>query len=270
LDSSINFQELFKGFQHTPCLWKASEVYNFEQFCPEATEVQFTQESEVKKIRLGKWVEHFVAFQLKHQADITILEENLQIKNNKITIGELDLLFLQAKKPIHLEIIYKFYLYDSKKNNVNSLSNWVGPNQSDALVYKLNKLKEKQLPLLYHSKTKDALKHYPFLINSITQKVCFKAQLFLPYEYQDINVAPLNSECITGWYLNIENITKLKDFQFYIPQKLEWLCLPKPTVNWLEFEDAKHEIQIHIKNKRSPLCWIKSKNELQKCFITWW
>ena len=269
--SSLDFQELFEGFQNTPILWQSSAVYNLEQFCAASTSGQYALESEPKKLRLGKWVENFVAFQLKQQNDINILEENLQIKDNKITIGELDLLFLKDDQPIHLEIIYKFYLYDSKEDNTNALYNWVGPNQNDALVFKLSKLKEKQLPLLYHPKTQDTLKQYSFHINAIKQNVCFKAQLFLPYKNQNININPLNSQCIIGWYLNFERINELKHFQFYIPEKLEWLCLPKTNVNWLEFEAAKTEIQSQIKNKRSPLCWVKNEvGVLQKCFITWW
>ena len=271
MDNTINFQELFEGFQNTPFLWKTPAMIDLEQFCPKSTKTKFIQESEPKKLRLGKWVEHFVSFQLQQDARNKILEENLQIKDNKITIGELDLLLLQDEQPIHLEIIYKFYLFDSSIHQTNSLYNWVGPNQNDTLVYKLTKLKEKQLPLLYHPETKAILKDYPFQINSIEQKVCFKAQLFLPYEDQHIDISPLNANCVMGWYLNIENIDDLKHFQFHITEKLEWLSSPHIKVDWLSFDDAKHKIRAQIDNKRSPLCWLKKNtNELQKCFITWW
>jgi len=271
LNNTKNFQELFKGFQDTPNLWETSAVYNLEQFCPKPTFNQFTQNAEVKKLRLGKWVEKFVLFQLQQDASIKILQENTQIKNNKITIGELDLLILKDDQPLHIEIIYKFYLYDSNKDQSNPLNNWVGPNQNDALIFKLNKLKEKQLPLLHHPKTKALLQDYSFDINSIEQLVCFKAQLFLPFDHQNIEISLLNSNCVEGWYLNFERIDELKQFQFYIPEKLEWLCSPKTSVNWLDFNDAKIEIKFQIEKKRSPLCWIKnSNNEFQKCFITWW
>ena len=271
MDKIINFQELFDGFQNTPFLWKTAAIIDIEQFCPKPTINKFTQIAEPKKLRLGKWVEQFVSFQLQQDTRIKILEENLQIKDNKITIGELDLLLTQDDLPMHLEIIYKFYLYDSSKHHTNSLYNWIGPNKNDTLVYKLKKLKEKQLPLLYHSKTKTVLKDYPFDIYSIEQKVCFKAQLFLPFEDQDMDISPLNSTCVIGWYLNIEKISELQHYQFYIPEKLEWLCTPINEVDWLSFEDAKTKIRNQIENKRSPLCWLKnSNNELQKCFITWW
>ncbi|MFK7833751.1 MAG: DUF1853 family protein [Winogradskyella sp.] len=267
----INFQDLFEGFQNTALLWERSAVYNFEQFQPKSTSHHFTQSAEPKQLRLGKWVEKFIAFQLQKDATIKILEENLQIKDHKITIGELDLVILKKQQPIHLEIVYKFYLYNPKQDSTNALDPWVGPNKNDALIYKLNKLKEKQLPLLYHPKTTLALERHSLDVDTIKQKVCFKAQLFLPYKKQHIDVFPLNSDCVSGWYLNFESIDELRKFQFYIPEKLEWLCTPKPKVTWFHFDDAFDLIKTQIQNKRSPLCWIKNDiNALQKCFITWW
>lgn len=271
MENKINFQDLFEGFQNTPALWEASSVYNFEQLDIKHTLSKFKQDDEPKKLRLGKWVEKFVTFQLYQDANVKILEENIQIKDNKITIGELDLLLLKDERPIHLEIVYKFYLYDSNKNLTNSLHNWIGPNQNDALVFKLKKLKEKQLPLLYRTETKVALKNHDLEINAFKQKVCFKAQLFLPFQNQNINISPLNQNAVAGWFLNFENIKDLNDFQFYIPEKLEWLCSPKLSAEWLPFKIAKVEIKKAIANKRSPLCWLKDENNsLQKCFITWW
>jgi len=55
----------------------------------------------------------------------------------------------ENNKPIHLEIIYKFYLYDPSIG-LTQLDHWIGPNRRDSLVKKLTKLKQKQLPLLYH------------------------------------------------------------------------------------------------------------------------
>ncbi|WP_400078674.1 DUF1853 family protein [Winogradskyella sp. R77965] len=268
---TINFQELFEGFQNTPLLWNASDIYGFEQFCPEHTTKPFYQNSEIKKLRLGKWVENFVAFQLENQEDITIIEENLLIKEEKRTIGELDILLINQNQPIHLEVVYKFYLYDNSNTYNDPLAYWIGPSRNDTLVYKLNKLKDKQFPLLHHPKTLETLKKYQFDINTIKQRVCFNAQLFLPYQNQDIDVSPLNTDCVAGWYLNIERINELESFQFYIPEKLQWLCAPKETVDWLSFIEAKNEIKTFIANRQSPLCWLRNEHgEFQKCFITWW
>ncbi|WP_299123092.1 DUF1853 family protein [uncultured Winogradskyella sp.] len=271
MNDTINFQELFEGFQNTPLLWNGSDIYGFEQFCPKYTSEQFDQNSEYKKLRLGKWVENFVSFQLQNQDDVAIIEENLIIKKEKRTIGELDILLVRKDQPIHIEVVYKFYLYDKRNLYDNPLACWIGPNRNDALVYKLNKLKEKQFPLLYHSNTIEVLKKHKFDVNTIKQQVCFNAQLYLPYQNKDIDVSPLNKDCVVGWYLNIKQINELENFQFYIPKKLEWLCIPKENVDWLSFVQAKNEIRTNIANGQSPLCWLKNEyNEFQKCFITWW
>lgn len=272
MDKTEDLKKMFEGYQNTPLLWNSADVYGLEQFSPNHTSLQFFYKSDYKKLRLGKWVENFVSFQLRQDDYIELLEENLIINNdNKQTIGELDFLLLKNQKPIHLEIIYKFYLYDTNKKQPELLNCWVGPNQNDALIYKLTKLKEKQLPLLYHPKTKDTLKRYKLNFNTIKQNVCFKAQLFLPYGNNTIDVSPLNENCVVGWHLNIENINLLKNYQFYIPKKLEWLCLPHENVGWCSYKKAKDEIESYTGNKRSPLCWLKNKdNEFIKCFITWW
>lgn len=271
MNKTIHFQDLFNGFQNTALLWEASDICGFEQFCPEYTTEQFPQNSSHKKLRLGKWVEKFVAFQLQQQNTIDILAENIVVKNDKQTIGELDMLLLKENQPIHLEIIYKFYLYDIAKNYENNLDYWIGPNRNDALTFKLKKLKEKQFPLLYQSRTIETLKDYQIDANAFKQQVCFKAQLFLPFDNRDVKLAPLNSECVIGWYLNFSRFDELKDFQFYIPDKLEWLSLPRISVDWLTFNEAKRELQNYITHQRSQLLWIKNDNKkLQKCFITWW
>lgn len=265
------FNSLFKDFQQTALLWKKDDVLQLKQFCINNIDSEFQVNNPHKKLRLGKWVEQFVSFQLKQISSIKILSENLQIQDDKQTIGELDLLFEEEKQPIHLEIIYKFYLYDNSKIYNNLLEYWIGPNRNDTLIYKLKKLKERQLPLLYHNKTKKALENLNLRAEDFKQYVNFKAQLFLPYNNQNVDIDPLNTDCIQGWYLNFEKISMLKNYLFYIPEKLEWINSPHNAVDWLAFENFIIEIEKSIAQKRSPLCWIKDNtNGFQKCFITWW
>ena len=74
-----------------------------------------------------------------------------------------------------------------------------------------------------------------------------------------------------GFYMSFSDISILKNLQFYIPNKLNWLTIPHNNIEWLDYEQAVIEIKEFIENKRSPLIWIKSNdNLLKKCFITWW
>ena len=62
--------------------------------------------------RLGKLVEQFVFAQLNVHPNIHKVIQNIQIIENKITLGELDCLFQYLNEYVHLEIVYKFYVYD--------------------------------------------------------------------------------------------------------------------------------------------------------------
>ncbi|WP_296317127.1 DUF1853 family protein [Winogradskyella sp. UBA3174] len=261
----------YKGCFETPSLWKRDTVYELNQL-----DLDFEPNFDITKLtlknhRLGKQVEAFINHQLKQQDSIHWICDNLQIQNDKITIGELDALFYKDNTPIHLEIVYKFYLYDNSVIDDNPLKKWIGPNRKDALVYKLDKLRNKQLPLLYNTKTKLYLDKFNHKATDFEQYVCFKAQLFLPYKIADLKIHPININCVNGFYLSIQKIDIINYFEFYIPNKLDWLFTPHIEVSWLKFKEAKIEINKYIIEKHSPLCWLKDNDEkLQKCFITWW
>ncbi|MUU77033.1 DUF1853 family protein [Winogradskyella endarachnes] len=261
----------YKGYLETPSLFVSENIIEYEILQLQSTYNDKIDPDSFKNNRLGKLVEEFVFHQLKKKSEIKIVSQNLQIQNGKQTIGELDLLYYANELPIHLEIVYKFYLYDSLKHYSNPLFYWICPNRKDTLDYKLEKLKRKQFPLLYTDQTKLQLKKLGFTINNIKQQLCFKAQLFLPYYNKKINVTPLNKACISGFYSSYKTISEFDTFQFYIPDKLDWLIKPHNNVEWLTFNNAKSKIDTFINTKKSPLVWLKGENkEIIKCFITWW
>jgi len=271
LQKEFGFKDRFKGFQNTPLLWDFDAVKSLVQFKISSSRSMYNIERHQKKLRLGKWIEIFTAFQLQQIEGIEFIAENLQIKNNKQTIGELDLLLLKDEKPIHLEIAYKFYLYDDTQEYSNFLDYWIGPNRTDSLVLKLEKLTQKQLPLLYKPETKETLRTLGFDSPSFEQFVNFKAQLFVPYNKSLIEFNTLNKDCVQGFYFHFSEIELFVNYLFYIPKKLDWLVEPKLNVEWLNFDNTLALLQIYIDKKQSPLCWLKNgNNQLSKCFITWW
>lgn len=261
----------YKGFINTPNLWKNNAIKNLQQFIDSKYFFELDTPEIFNEIRLGKRVEQFLNFQIKNMPNCELLAENIQIKIKKQTIGELDALILKDEKPIHIETVYKFYLYDDSIISDNSLNKWIGPNRNDTFTYKLNKLKEKQLPLLYHRATLKTLESLDINPKTIEQNVCFKAQLFLPYEKQNIDIFPFNQKAVYGFYVSFENLEKLKSFMFYIPKKLDWLVEPQNAVNWLNCDNLLDNLKPFMLEKRTPMVWLKSKqNMLFKCFITWW
>ena len=268
--NSKNIQLQFEGFCKTPTLWKNDAVFDLQQFQIK-NNTTTTFENEIPKyLRLGKRVERFVAHQLKQNASISILAENVQIQQEKITVGEIDFIIKESKTPIHLEVVYKFYLYDETSAETE-IEHFIGPNKRDSLLQKLTKLQQQQLPLLYNVNTEKLLNKLSLNVSEIQQKVLFKAQLFLPYNCKTPELKLLNSDCIKGYFISFNKLQTFLKYKFYIPEKVNWLQEIQTQVNWLSFEEFLSKISIIIAQKTSPLCWVKQPNgEVLKIFIVWW
>lgn len=261
----------YLGFKQTNFLWTQTPLLGLKQFYTPTT----NQETEniciiEKKYRLGHLVEQFVFHELEQQQDITILAKNVQIRNEQQTIGEIDCILEKATKSIHLEIVYKFYLYDSSVGQTE-LEHWIGPNRKDSFIEKITKLNNKQLPLLYKPETEAILNKLDLDIESIEQHVYFKAQLFVPYKIYNSTLRVINNLCVCGYYLSYNDFITFSNHSFYIPEKLDWLVTPHKNVIWLDFDSTKKNIQTLHKQKKSPLCWsLSPEGMLQKLFIVWW
>lgn len=262
-------QKRYEGFLQTPCLWNNNTIFDIHQF--EIKQLSSKIDIDLDdKLRLGKYIERFVTHQLQQESSIDIIAENIQIQKEKITLGELDCLLVKDGKPIHLEIVYKFYLYDTSVGNTE-IEHCIGPNRKDSLIEKLIKLKEKQLPLLYSNDCKTYLKQYHLSSENIKQEVYFKAQLFVPYSNQNIFLKQLNNNCIAGFYINQKEINHFTNCKFYIPTKKDWLVIPHTHVNWLSYFEFKEQSDDFLVRNFSLMCWIKLQNgQLQKMFLVWW
>lgn len=221
-------------------------------------------------LRLGHLAEKIVSELIKSSTNYKVLYENVQLIEAKRTIGEIDFIIeaIKTKQVIHMELAYKFYLYDP---NIDSepINNWIGPNRNDSLKEKLGKLKMKQFPLLYHDCAKSQFKNIE--IDNATQALCLLVSLFIPYEYKaDFN--PIYEKAIKGYYLNFEAFMRLDntDKTYYIPSKKEWGMDPSENEVWTAFNGVEKYIQTSIKEKQAPLCWQKHDDSYLAFFIVWW
>jgi uncharacterized protein len=264
-----NTQLRYHGFFSTPKLWNTNSLNGLTQL--DFPEIQQSRiEKTINEIRLGKLIEHFVFNEFEQIPALTILASNIQLINNKITIGEIDCLIKYLSRYIHVEIIYKFYLYDPKIKS-SEIDKWIGPNRNDTLAKKIDKLKTKQLPILKHQKAKEFLNKHGLGSNVFDQKVYFKAQLFVPFNMLNKKMDLINSQCIKGYYLKFNEIKKLNANLFYIPSKLDWLIEPNNNVNWEEKPVFLVKISKYMKAEKSPLCWSKdNKGNLCKIFVVFW
>lgn len=267
---SKDLQLQYEGFIQTPFLWHGKGVFDLMQFESNTSNTSSFSATIEKKLRLGKLVERFVSFELEQKDSIKILAENIQIQREKITRGELDCLLTQNNTLIHLEIIYKFYLYDSSQGS-SDIYHWIGPNRNDSLYQKLTKLKDKQLPLLYSEECKKYLAQLSLPINQIKQQIYFKAQLFVPIKDIKKEYLLINNQCINGFYCSTKELFQFSDCKFFIPKKHDWLIIPHTNVDWHTHSSFLQELTIFMSEQNSPLCWLKKSNgELIKFFVVWW
>ncbi|MDW5288704.1 DUF1853 family protein [Formosa sp. PL04] len=260
----------FIGYLNTPVLWQGKNSWGITQYSMQKSILAPFNSSVEKRLRLGKLVERFVGFELKQHENIKIIVENLQIQKQKRTIGEIDCILKQDDQLIHLEIVYKFYLYDPEVGTTE-FEHWIGPNRKDSFIEKLTKLKEKQLPLLYNPETKKYLDALQMSSETIIQHVYFKAQLFVPIHLKTNAFKDINSECIVGFYVSFNNLKQFEDCKFSIPEKIDWLCDIEIQCAWLTFSNFITELEPLISRQTSPLCWIKYPNGItEKCFVVWW
>lgn len=269
-ETSKDIQLQYEGFINTPLLWNKNTILGLTQFEISTTHTYQFNSTSKPEIRLGKRVEQFSFFTFEKDKTVRIFSKNIQIQDGKRTVGEIDCLLQKNEHPIHIEIVYKFYLYDKTVGNTE-IEHWIGPNRRDSFFQKLTKLKNKQLPLLQNKRSKKHLDNLQLVYEQIDQNVYFKAQLFVPLNEINKTFPLINNTCIYGFYIKFKELEKFKNCKFYIPTKLNWLQEVQKNTNWLSFTHFKIQLQVFISQKSAPLCWIKHPNgTTQKFFIVWW
>ncbi|MFT5618148.1 MAG: hypothetical protein ACI85I_001379 [Arenicella sp.] len=221
-------------------------------------------------LRLGHLAERIVSESIKSSSNYKMLYENTQLIEDKRTIGEIDFIIENSstKQLTHVELAYKFYLFDPSISP-ELINNWIGPNRNDSLKEKLEKLKSKQFPLLYHNCAKSKFKN--IALDDVSQKLCLLTSLFIPYKYNEIFDSSY-AKAIKGFYLSFETFTHHHKATktYYLPPKKEWGMNPSENETWSGFEDIKEQIEVSMKEKQAPLCWQKYEDSYLAFFIVWW
>jgi len=214
---------------------------------------------ELPNIRLGKQIERVFSFLIERSSNYSILKENIQVIDDKITIGELDFIIKNNETNVisHLEIVYKFYLYDPNYSLIE-LERWIGPNRKDSFVEKFIKLSSKQFPLLYMPKTANVL--HDLDIKAVRQKLCFMASLFVPYSLMNNSIPEVNNSAIVGYWLSFNDFGNraVISSQYYLPKKQEWGIGPQNNTEWYSFYEIRLLIIDSVNRGFSPLIWIKT------------
>lgn len=272
-DSKPGLRAQFKGFLNTPQLWSKNGIFEYDLFEIIPTEVASEAIPKPETGVLGKRMEHFFRYYVDNYSEEDVLAHNEQIFLEKQTLGELDFILKHQRsgKITHVELVFKFYLYDPEIPG--ELERWIGPNRKDRLVKKLERLRQKQFPLLKHEATSDLLKRLNISAEEIAQKLCFKALLFVPFEMQQHKFSSVNPEAIQGFWLKAGQFTadRFGDAVFHSPKKPDWPILPQDNETWTDFEEIKLQVEKMHAAGRSPLVWMKTqKGEFYRFFVVSW
>ncbi|MBQ4822760.1 DUF1853 family protein [Aquimarina sp. MMG016] len=274
----MSLEKQYLGFLKSKSLWNDRNLFGLHQFNFEELSIKAKIPNvlhlEIRKNEvLGKRVEHFFGHLITSSDRLQLIANNIQVFSAKITIGELDFIvkdFIE-EKVLHIELIYKFYLYDPEIEG--ELERWIGPNRKDTLLQKIEKLKQKQLPLLYKEETKPHLKDLNLNHKNITQQVCYLANLFVPFSIKENILPHINNNCIVGYWIKVNDFTpeKYNASLFYLPEKKDWLVQPEYGESWHSYETILQQMHTQLEQKKSPLLWMKNNGDIySRLFVVWW
>lgn len=265
-------QHQYEGAILTPALWKGDAIAGLEQIELDFTNIPPFKGQINPNLVLGKRAETFIEHVLKHAPRYNLIASNIQLQDQKKTIGELDYILFDNKDNtyIHLELVSKFYVYIDNGTD-KEIQHWVGPNRKDNFEDKLKKLNSKQLPILYHPITRATLEKINIDVNIVKQKVYYQGQLFIPYGPQK-KYKTVNNDCIYGYYFKAYELTKkaFGNYLFYLPEKQDWYSDPSQHNIWEDFDTIRIKIGTALGSKKSPLVWMKTDNAIEKFIVVWW
>jgi hypothetical protein len=262
-----------KTFVQTPPLWLGHE-FGITQFTfPEIDYAVVKETTLPTAMRLGHKMEHLFLKCLEGQDKYIPLAHNVVIKKENTTLGEIDFLLKDTlnHRTIHLELTYKFYLVDNSL--AEPMDQLIGPNRRDTFVTKLEKLRNTQFRMPFFEEGIKQLLSLGIKKEELEQEVCFKVQVFTPYQHTSLLNFPLNNLCIAGYWLRISAFSakEFRAHEYYFPTKDEWILTPCNIDSWNNYNDSLLYIKSRMQLNRSILVWMKKGESVyEKFFVVWW
>lgn len=188
---------------------------------------------DLTSFRLGRYFETLVHHALSASHQFERIEQNVILKEDKRTLGELDFLLFPkqdrdgiTQAAIHLEVAIKFYLFDHRlDHSLEFTERLVGLDARDTLARKLKRLTEHQLQLL--DKFPEHLAELE-LTAAPQHWLLIKGMLFFHLAHPTPELhSPLNSDCLKGWWITAEEIASLQTHfdQFSVHEKPDWMSI---------------------------------------------
>ncbi|TDX32924.1 hypothetical protein DFO67_101218 [Modicisalibacter xianhensis] len=171
--------------------------------------------------RLGHYHEVLWHFLLDNAPGTRLLAHNLPVRDDKRTLGEIDVLYTARNdpQPIHLELAIKYYLgLPQGPGAPDSQARWIGPGCADSLAIKRQRTIVSQLPLSHTHEARAVLK--PYTEQTPLQHLAMPGTLFHPWSADRAGALPPPREAtphaLTGDWLHIA------DWHAYLDGRQHW------------------------------------------------
>lgn len=264
---------LLQGFLNTPPLWE-NQSFGIKQFeMPVVGPNRSLSHPIPDHLRLGHQIEHVFRQVLARSADHRILLHNKAIRKDKITLGEIDFIMEQVatRQVVHVELSYKFYLI--LPNIQDPVQALIGPNRRDTFFRKLEKIRNKQFPLLHSPEGREVLIAQGINTAETHQQCCFKAQLFRHYTTEQQELDNFNRACLAGYWLHFNDFEQAEfaSATYYMPGKREWVFQPHLNVVWKPYGTIRKMVSEQHDQQRAPMLWKKNADgSIEKLFVVDW
>ena len=206
--------------------------------------------------RVGRYFEALTHYWLQHLAGLEVVANNLQLRDGKQTVGEIDFLFRENEQLIHWEVAVKYYLQlvpDCEEHE------YIGPNTADNLASKTKRLFEEQLP---RSTEQNLVRELGVLdgTGSIKRQAFIKGWLFYHGFPETPGTCPssINPAHLKGFWIR-HGEDKLppqgQNVLWTLLEKPYWLApkLSATTDGLINRDQMELLLESHFNTKKSPL-----------------
>ena len=200
--------------------------------------------------RLGKYAEGLLYYFIENFTSWEILDSNIQLIENKITVGEIDFLLSNKESFIHLEFAIKYYLICQIENNIE----YWGPNFRDNWAQKKERLLNKQIQLT------ESHKH---LLKPSYQSIDFEKNALILGQLFETDDSKLAKGPIS--YRNIDDFQG--DYFCILSRKLDWIFPFCDTFKLIDRKQLKDDILDYCDQAVMLVCYDEKKRPLNWGFL---
>lgn len=175
--------------------------------------------------KLGRYFEHLMQSWIQSEPSLTCLAANLPVRVGGKTLGEFDLIVDNAGAIEHWEVAVKFYMAIGDSNDMNQ---WFGPNPTDTLSQKYERMKTHQLVLSTLPDAQTLLAEQNWQVEKVRSLV--KGRLFHPFDrFESGDIAlpkGVNPKHEKGWWISATDFSSRREFKDSLFKRL-------PKSHWL-------------------------------------